>query len=280
MDTGHVIEPGLGLHDYVARHYAQPLGRWIAPDTIVPDPADPQSLNRYSYVGNRPTVLVDPSGHSACALPHPGLAAGCWVIEKIALYGSQIINLIQQLTIAAPQAPAMVDMATRAGQASQPASSNAGNTADPGGLDPNNWGSKQEQIVRQSLARDYQQVYGASDAEIRQGLGIQGKVADFVGYNSQQGRWLIAESKGSDMYKAVEQLQNTMQGVLNKTGATTANVDLRIYTNTQSYQRLLTTTPVQGGWTVQNGVLGWWGEANQFVPMIINGVQVLVNVVN
>jgi RHS repeat-associated protein len=278
--TGQVIEPGLGLHDYVARHYAQPLGRWIAPDTIVPDPADPQSLNRYSYVGNRPTVLVDPSGHSACALPHPGLAAGCWVIEKIALYGSQIINLIQQLTIAAPQAPAMVDMATRAGQASQPASSNAGNTADPGGLDPNNWGSKQEQIVRQSLARDYQQVYGASDAEIRQGLGIQGKVADFVGYNSQQGRWLIAESKGSDMYKAVEQLQNTMQGVLNKTGATTANVDLRIYTNTQSYQRLLTTTPVQGGWTVQNGVLGWWGEANQFVPMIINGVQVLVNVVN
>ncbi len=103
----------------------------------MPDPADPQSLNRYSYVGNRPTVLVDPSGHSACALPHPGLAAGCWVIEKIALYGSQIINLIQQLTIAAPQAPAMVDMATQAGQASPPASSNAGNTADPGGLDPN-----------------------------------------------------------------------------------------------------------------------------------------------
>ena len=41
MDTGHVIEPGLGLHDYAARHYAQPLGRWIAPDTVVPDPMDP-----------------------------------------------------------------------------------------------------------------------------------------------------------------------------------------------------------------------------------------------
>ncbi len=165
--TGQVIERGLGLHDYVARHYAQPLGRWIAPDTVVPDPMDPQSLNRYSYVGNRPIVLVDPSGHSACALPHPGIAAGCWVFEKIALYGPQIINLIQQLTIAAPQVPAAVDLASQAGQASQPASSNAGNTADPGGLDPNNWGSKQEQIVRQSLANDYQQVYGASDAEIR-----------------------------------------------------------------------------------------------------------------
>ena len=52
-----MIEPGLGLHDYVARHYAQPLGRWIAPDTVVPDPMDPQSLNRHSYVGNRPTLL-------------------------------------------------------------------------------------------------------------------------------------------------------------------------------------------------------------------------------
>ena len=31
----------------------------------------------------------------------------------------------------------MVDLATQAGQASQPASSNAGNTVGPGGLDPN-----------------------------------------------------------------------------------------------------------------------------------------------
>ncbi len=63
--TGQVIEPGLGLHDYGARHYAQPLGRWIAPDTIVPEPGDPQALNRYSYVNNRPTVLIDPTGHVA-----------------------------------------------------------------------------------------------------------------------------------------------------------------------------------------------------------------------
>lgn len=68
--TGQVIEPGLGLHDYVARHYAQPLGRWIAPDTVVRNPADPQSLNRYSYVGNNPLRYVDPSGHQI-ELPNP-----------------------------------------------------------------------------------------------------------------------------------------------------------------------------------------------------------------
>jgi hypothetical protein len=237
---------------------------------------DPQSLNRYSYALNRPTVLVDPTGHSACALPHPGMAAGCWVMEKIALYGPQIINLIQQLTIAAPQVPAAVDLASQAGQASQPTSSNAGNAADPGGLDPNNWGSKQEQIVRQSLSRDYQQVYGASDAEIRHGLGIQGKVADFVGYNSQQGRWLVAESKGGDMYKAVQQVQNTMQGVLNKSGATPSNVDLRIYTSPSNMQRLLGSDVGLSGYRVRDGFLGYINESGQWVWELINGVRVSV----
>jgi hypothetical protein len=252
----------------------------------VPNPGDPQSLNRYSYVLNNPLRYTDPTGHNpACAAGMGGgplgvmAALACEVWFAVASVGPQVQALaveLQQLAPLAAELPAAMDP-----NVDPPAApSNAGNTVGPGGLDPNDWGSKQEQIVRQSLANDYQQVYGASDAEIRQGLGIQGKVADFVGYNSQQGRWLIAESKGSDMYKAVEQLQNTMQGVLNKGGAATANVDLRIFTNEQSYQRLLTTTPVQGGWTVQNGVLGWWGEANQFVPMIINGVQVLVNVVN
>ncbi|MFZ2487005.1 MAG: RHS repeat-associated core domain-containing protein [Anaerolineae bacterium] len=42
---------------------APPLGRWIAPDTVVPDPADPQSLNRYAYVLGNPLALVDPDGH-------------------------------------------------------------------------------------------------------------------------------------------------------------------------------------------------------------------------
>jgi hypothetical protein len=37
--------------------------RFIQPDTIVPNPGDPQSLNHYSYAGNNPLRYVDPSGH-------------------------------------------------------------------------------------------------------------------------------------------------------------------------------------------------------------------------
>jgi hypothetical protein len=42
------------------------INHFIQPDTIIPNPADPQSWNRYSYVGNNPIRYSDPSGHKAC----------------------------------------------------------------------------------------------------------------------------------------------------------------------------------------------------------------------
>jgi hypothetical protein len=45
-----------------ARYYDPTIGRFISPDTIVPAPANPQSLNRYSYCLNNPLKYVDPSG--------------------------------------------------------------------------------------------------------------------------------------------------------------------------------------------------------------------------
>ena len=38
-----------GLYYYGARYYDATIGRFISADSIVPDPANPQSLNRYSY---------------------------------------------------------------------------------------------------------------------------------------------------------------------------------------------------------------------------------------
>jgi hypothetical protein len=39
------------------------LGRFIQPDTIVPEPGNPQALNRYSYGLNNPVKYADPTGH-------------------------------------------------------------------------------------------------------------------------------------------------------------------------------------------------------------------------
>ena len=49
--------------DYNARFYGHSLGRFTQPDTIIPDPNNPQTLNRYSYVNNNPINYIDPTGH-------------------------------------------------------------------------------------------------------------------------------------------------------------------------------------------------------------------------
>jgi RHS repeat-associated protein len=64
--TGQKLETATGLYDYGARYYDPVIGRFIQADTIVPDPGDPQSLNRYSYVLNNPVKYRDPSGHAIC----------------------------------------------------------------------------------------------------------------------------------------------------------------------------------------------------------------------
>jgi hypothetical protein len=51
------------LYFYNARWYDPYLNRWIQPDTIVPQPENPQSLNRYSYVRGNPLKFIDPTGH-------------------------------------------------------------------------------------------------------------------------------------------------------------------------------------------------------------------------
>ncbi|OGO23025.1 MAG: hypothetical protein A2144_11670 [Chloroflexi bacterium RBG_16_50_9] len=60
--TGQRLD-NTGLYYYGARYYDPQIGRFISPDTIVPSPANPQSLNRYSYVLNNPLKYTDPSGH-------------------------------------------------------------------------------------------------------------------------------------------------------------------------------------------------------------------------
>jgi len=45
------------------RYHDPLLGRFISADTIVPEPSEPQDLNRYAYVRNNPLRFVDPSGH-------------------------------------------------------------------------------------------------------------------------------------------------------------------------------------------------------------------------
>jgi len=64
--TGQRSISMLSIMDYIARFYDPAIGRFIQPDTIIPNPANPQSWNRYSYAKNNPSRYIDPTGHKPC----------------------------------------------------------------------------------------------------------------------------------------------------------------------------------------------------------------------
>ncbi|HEX9865256.1 MAG TPA: RHS repeat-associated core domain-containing protein, partial [Acidimicrobiia bacterium] len=63
-----------GLLFYQARYYDPTVRRFVSPDTVVPDPANPQHFDRYSYVTNNPINYSDPSGH--CLISGQQIYAG------------------------------------------------------------------------------------------------------------------------------------------------------------------------------------------------------------
>jgi RHS repeat-associated protein len=62
--TGQREESTLGgIYDFNARYYDPVVGRFLSPDTLVQNPSDPQSLNRFAYGFNSPLKYIDLSGH-------------------------------------------------------------------------------------------------------------------------------------------------------------------------------------------------------------------------
>jgi RHS repeat-associated protein len=67
-----------------SRFYDPQIGRFLQPDSVVPDPMNPQSLNRYSgacpersrRVLNNPLRYTDPTGHFLEGLAEAGLRTG------------------------------------------------------------------------------------------------------------------------------------------------------------------------------------------------------------
>ncbi|MBX3303126.1 MAG: RHS repeat-associated core domain-containing protein [Nitrospira sp.] len=60
--TGQAFDYSTDFYYYESRYQDPWFGRFISPDTLVPDPLNPQDLNRYSYVRNSPPNYIDPTG--------------------------------------------------------------------------------------------------------------------------------------------------------------------------------------------------------------------------
>lgn len=59
--TGQMFDVSSGLYHLRARQYDPATGRFLGSDPVAPSIFDP-SASSYGYVGNRPTVLIDPLG--------------------------------------------------------------------------------------------------------------------------------------------------------------------------------------------------------------------------
>jgi hypothetical protein len=53
------------LYYYGARWYDPALGRFLSPDSLIPDPYNSLDWNRYQYVRANPLNWIDPTGHAA-----------------------------------------------------------------------------------------------------------------------------------------------------------------------------------------------------------------------
>ena len=96
-----------------ARYYDPELGRFIQPDTTIPDLSNPQSYNRYSYVLNNPLRYTDPTGHDPA-------------FSSIGIF--QSLSVEQEVTASRAGAPAAVGLvvATATGGAAAPVLVSAG----------------------------------------------------------------------------------------------------------------------------------------------------------
>ncbi len=61
--TGKERDAESGLDNFGPRYYGSSMGRFMSPDDFGGHLEDPQTLNKYAYVGNNPLSRTDPTGH-------------------------------------------------------------------------------------------------------------------------------------------------------------------------------------------------------------------------
>lgn len=117
--TSQRNEASFGLMDYNARYYSPILGRFVSPDSIVPEPTRSGGYNRYRYARNSPLMYTDPTGHipietiwdiAALAYDVYAIATEGWTAENTA---ALTIDGIAAIT---PYAPAFGRASLEAGQ--------------------------------------------------------------------------------------------------------------------------------------------------------------------
>jgi RHS repeat-associated protein len=79
--TGQEADGETGLLYYLSRYYDPALGRFIQPDSIVPNPNSPRDLDPYAYAYNCPVGYTDPDGHAPVLVIASALASAASIVS-------------------------------------------------------------------------------------------------------------------------------------------------------------------------------------------------------
>jgi RHS repeat-associated protein len=186
-----------GLYFYNARYYDATIGRFISADTLVQDPYDPQSLNRYSYCINNPLKYTDPSGHwLETVLDIASIAYDIYEITK------DPNNAWNWVSLGADVACAILPVATGGGAAVRGIAKGANaidNTADA--------------VKAADRAHDYAKTIDkAWDVTRLDGASRAGKLSDGFSSHAAFKRSMGSPGVGNDWHHIVEQSQIRKSG--------------------------------------------------------------------
>ena len=98
-NTQDVIKGQTGIYDFLFREHSAGMGRWLSPDPAglaAVDITNPQTWNRYAYVGNNPLSRIDPEGLRPVMYGEPSVPMSVpWYYRSQDmgdLYGSCVID--------------------------------------------------------------------------------------------------------------------------------------------------------------------------------------------
>jgi RHS repeat-associated protein len=132
-----------GDQDAMARRYS-PTGRFSQPDPYSGsyDFSDPQSLNRYAYVGNDPVNRRDPSGLAATCTTPDGMSG--WVGDDGKCHATVVSDTRAPIFISPLSQRSIVGLISTRGF-----TGTRDHGGDPGGPNPQHPGANQGELIRQ-----------------------------------------------------------------------------------------------------------------------------------